>query len=182
MDHVPLIKGIFINSHIESLRALKGDEAVHELQARIGKFDGFNALDDYPVRMEIEVLETVLDLLHYYVDPDERSFEAGRLHFRNFSQTAYGAMILGLAPKTSDGFRMLLLHAGAIARFVFHYTNFSAQELSAREVRIVMENNDYPIDHFRGLFYEWALMWGFPDARVEAEETAPRRYEYTIRW
>lgn len=179
---MPLIKGLFINSHIEWLRSQMGDEAVYELNVRLGKFDGYNALDDYPVREEVRVIETALDIVHEDIDPADRSFEAGRLHFRNFVRTTYGSMVVGLMPRTSEGFKSLLLHAAAIARFVFRNTNFTSEEVGVREVRVTMDHNDYPIDHFRGLLYEWALFWEVQNPVVTAQEEAPRRYVYTVRW
>lgn len=182
MDRTPLIKGMFINSHIEKLRREKGDAAVNELHVRLGKFDDFNSLDDYPVRDEVKVIEIVLELLNDgKVDPNH-TFEAGRLHFRNFAGTTYGAMIMGLFPHTSDGFKSLLLRAPAIARFVLRNTNFTSEDLGENAVRIVMENNDYPIEHFRGLFYEWAIYWGVREPTVHMRETAPKTYEYTVQW
>lgn len=182
MDRTPLIKGMFINSHIERLRREKGDDGVFELQQRIGRFNAFNNFEDYPVSLEIKVIETVYDLLHGPTDPAMKPFEAGRLHFRDFAETFFGKMTMSIAPRTGDGFRSLMLSANYIGRYVFKNTNLSTEKLEDNAVKIIMENNDYHIDHFRGLFYEWALYWGLSNPEVLATETAPKRYEYVIMW
>jgi len=48
-------------------------------------------------------------------------------------------------------------------------------------IKGIMENNDYPLDHFRGLFFEWLLFAG-STGTVAGRETAPRRFEYIIAW
>lgn len=182
MDRTPLIKGMFINSHIERLRREKGEEGVFELQKRIGRYTNFSNFDDYPVALEIQVIETVLDLIGGATDAAQRRFEAGRLHFRNFSETFFGRMTMGIAPRTGDGFKMLMQSTNYIGRYVFKHTNFSTELLGDNAVKVIMENNDYHIDHFRGLFYEWALFWGLSNPDVIATETAPKRFEYVIMW
>jgi hypothetical protein len=58
---------------------------------------------------------------------------------------------------------------------------FESRDLGENTVKVVMENNDYPLDHFRGLFYEWMLYFGLTGA-VIGQETDPNRYEYVMRW
>lgn len=181
-EQTPLIKGMFINSHIEWLRKEKGPAAVDELCMRIGKFTDFDTFADYPVSQEIEVIGHLMELLQGSSDPLTRDFEAGRLHFRNFSETMFGKLTMSIAPRTEEGFKTLMQAANYIGRYVFKYTNFTTEVLGDRSVKVVMENNDYPIDHFRGLFYEWAVFWGLPNPTVTAKETARKRYEYTIEW
>lgn len=182
MDRTPLIKGMFVNSHIEQLRREKGEEGVFLLNSRIGKYDGFNNFEDYPVSLEIKVIDAVLEILHGHEDPKTKDFEAGRLHFRNFANTFFGIMTMNIAPRTGDGFKTLMQGVNYIGRYVFKNTNFSSQIMDGPMVKVCMENNDYHIDHFRGLFYEWALFWGLANPEVKAEETAPKKFEYTITW
>jgi hypothetical protein len=55
------------------------------------------------------------------------------------------------------------------------------EDLADRSVSVVMENNDYPIDHFRGVFYEW-LLFREHKGKVEAEELPGNVYRYIISW
>jgi uncharacterized protein (TIGR02265 family) len=182
MGRTPLIKGMFINSHIERLRREKGAEAVYDLNLHLGIFTGFNNFDDYPVSLEIKVLEFVLESLEGAVPPGEKAFEAGRLHFRDFAETVFGRLTMGIVPRSPEGFRRLMAMANYIGSYVFKNTDFSTRLVGDTAVQVVMENNDYPIDHFRGLFCEWAVFWGLSNPSVTAKETAPKRFEYTVTW
>ncbi len=181
MGKTPLIKGMFISSHIDKLRREKGDAAVAELYKRLGIEKGFNNFEDYPVRQEIEIIETVLELLDGAA-PENKEFEAGRLHFKNFSETFFGKMTISIAPRTSEGFKTIMQGVSLIGRYVFKNTNVSSRLIDESVVKVIMDNNDYSIEHFRGFFYEWAVFWGLVQPEVTAEELAEKRYEYTIRW
>jgi len=164
-------------------RTLKGDEAVIEREFRLGRLLKYDNFSDYPVREEIELLEHILDIIHAdHMDPRERAFEAGRLHYQDFAGTTFGSMVMKTVPHTSVGFKTLLLRANYIARHVFKNTNFFAEDSGTEEVMVTMENNDYAIDHFKGFFYEWARDWGLLFPHVDARETAGKRFEYRIRW
>jgi len=182
MAETPLIKGMFVNSHIRALRVKKGTDGVRELERRYGSPLAFKNLADVPVREEIRILELVLDLLSDVpVPPESRSFEAGRLHFRNFITTPFGKILISAIPKTIAGFHKLLTSTGHIARHVFKNTNFRATHTDSM-ISICMDNSDYPLEHFRGLFFEWMVFWDMPSPSVEATENAPGAYEYTLRW
>lgn len=184
----PLIKGMFVNSHIRRLRNEKGAGAVEELSKRYGKPLVFRNLEEVPVREEIAILEHVFDILHEHdgqaLDPALRSFEAGRLHLQNFLATSFGLILVAAAPKTPAGFKKLMLSAKYIATHVFKNTNLRAYapENDPQSLIIVMENNDYPLNHFKGLFFEWMKLWGLTNPRVDATEPEPRLYQYSLHW
>ena len=182
MRATPLIKGMFINSHVWALRSAKGEEGVAELRRRLGRPISFNNLKDYPVREEVELIEVVHELLYGPSPEETRSFEAGRLHFKNFITTPFGKILMSALPKTSDGFRRLLLSVRHIVKHIFKNTNFASEAKETNKLRIVMENSDYPIDHFRGLFYEWQLYWNLDSPQVKAQELSPGRFEYILSW
>lgn len=184
MDSVtPTIKGIFINSHVKRLAASRGKSSLAELEQRFGRPLRFENLKDYPVRDEVKIIELVLELLGQAPrDPEQLSFEGGRLHFLNFSTTPFGKILMSALPKSPEGFGTMLLKTGVIARHVFKNTKFKGERLGPMSLRITMENNDYPIEHFKGFFTEWMHFWGLKNTSVVAEETAPRRYEYTLSW
>lgn len=99
----PTIKGLFVMSHIRALEERKGREGVVDLMTRYGKSIRFNLLEDVPVRKEVQIIEHVFDILTgRTLPPKERSFEAGKLHFENFSRTQLGSLLLPIfrtAPK-----------------------------------------------------------------------------------
>jgi hypothetical protein len=180
---VPLIKGIFVNSHIKTLRNAKGEKAVAELERIYGRPIAFKNLENVPVREEVKILEIVLDILSEKPPaPEIRAFEAGRLHFRNFITTPFAKILTSAVPKTPEGYRQMLISSGYIARHVFKNTNFRSEPSEPNSLVSIMENNDYPLDHFKGLFYEWMVYWKLRDPSVTAEESAPREYKYTMRW
>jgi uncharacterized protein (TIGR02265 family) len=184
MSHpIPLIKGIFINSHIKRLERKQGKEGILLLEKNLGRELKYANLQDYPVREEVELIEHMLDILHPgLANPETRSFEAGRLHFVDFSCTQFGKVILSAYPKTADGFMQLFKQLGTVAKFVFKNSNFTSKALGITRGLAVMENNDYPIDHFRGFFCAMMEYWKLKGISVEENETAPRRYEYTLSW
>ena len=175
----PTIKGLFVNSHIEAVRRSFGDEGVMELAARIGHAVDYRDLEDVPIRTEVEIIEIANDLLRGEPVPHAtRSFEGGRLHFRNFKGTPLARLTFAIFPRN---FRYLMMHCSTIAERVFKGVRFQSVELSKRHVVVTMDNADYPIDHFRGLFHEWMHDFGCR-GEVTARVLAPRRFEYDLRW
>ncbi len=175
----PTIKGIFVNSHVKAVRTLKGDNGIRALEKLYGKSLDFKNSENVPVRDEVRLIEYALDLLADKPVPiHERSFEAGRLHFRNFTTTPLARIIFSLFRKN---FKLMMMQTENIAGHVFQGVTFSSVDLAPTAVRVVMENNDYPIDHFRGLFYEWMRFSGYAGT-IEGREISPNVYEYTIQW
>ena len=76
---------------------------------------------------------------------------------------------------------MLMINSPSIAGHVFKGVKFYADDLGNNSVKVTMENNDYPISHFQGLFQEWMEFSGLT-GKVDAKESAPNRYEYIINW
>jgi uncharacterized protein (TIGR02265 family) len=178
-DRTPTIKGIFVNSHVEAVRQRLGDEGVAELERRFGGSVQFRSMDDVPVRDEVRLIETSLDLLSEgQHEPSQRAFEAGRLHFRNFSTTPWAKVLFTVFPRN---FKYMIMHASTVAQRVFKGVRFESTELSDRAVRVVMSNNDYPLDHFRGLFQEWMEYFGLTGTTV-AEALEDGQYAYTASW
>jgi len=175
----PTIKGIFVNSHIEAVRRALGEDGVHELQRRAGAPLQFRDLEDVPIREEVRVIELANDILRgERVPEEERAFEGGRLHFRNFSRTPIAKLMFGIFPRN---FRYLMLHCSTIAERVFKGVRFESYEAGPNGVVVVMDNADYALDHFRGLFQEWMDSFGLR-GRVVATSSGPRRFEYHMSW
>lgn len=175
----PTIKGIFVNSHIHTVHTVLGDEGVVRLEAMYGKPIQFKNNDTVPLRDEIAIIECALDLLSSEPVPkQDRAFEAGRLHFRNFTTTPLAQIIFSLF---RTKFKLMMLHAPDIAGHVFQDVKFSSREVSEKSVEVTMENNDYPLDHFRGLFYEWMIFSG-NKGTVTGEKIDETTYRYILSW
>lgn len=175
----PTIKGVFVNSHIQAVRQRLGEEGVAELARRLGHPVSFGNTDDVPVRDEVRIIEHALDLTSpSRIPARSRAFEAGRLHFRNFTTTPWAKILFGLFPRN---LKFMLLHAPTVAERVFKGVTFETHEIGPRAVRIVMGNNDYPLDHFRGLFHEWMHYFGMK-GEVRASLTSHGLYEYEAIW
>ena len=178
-DKTPTIKGIFLNSHVNKVRQEKGEEGVRELENKFGKPVKFSSFEDVLVRDEVRLIELSLDILmNGKVPADKRAFEAGKLHFKNFSKTPLGRIIFS---QFRGNFKLMMVNAPSIAGHVFKGVRFFSEERGPKEVVVMMENNDYPIEHFRGLFQEWMDFSGLTGT-VESKEIAPNRYEYIMRW
>jgi len=171
----PTIKGIFVISHVRALARAKGENAIHELVERCGRRVRFKNTDDVPVRVEVLIIENVLDMLAgKRIPPGRREFEAGRLHFKNFAETPLGRMVLLFK------FKSALMRAPWIAKRVFRGMEFSSKEMGRKMIQVTMGNNDYPLEHFQGFFKAWmqhAKLRGTVRAKELGEE-----YIYTLKW
>jgi len=175
----PTIKGIFVNSHIKVVLKQQGEPGVRELERRCGKALNFRNSENILIAEEVMILEHALDILSQVPIPSSaRAFEAGRLHFRNFTTTPLARIIFSLFRKD---FKLMMMQAHNIAGHVFQGVAFITEDLGPRAIKVITDNNDYPIDHFKGLFFEWLHYAGYKGS-VEATETIPHRFEYTIRW
>ena len=175
----PTIKGIFVNSHIQMVRRELGEAGVRQLEERMGMPLRFRSTEDVPVRDEVRLIEHALDLTSRETfTGNARAFEAGRLHFRNFTTTPWAKVLFTLFPRN---FRFMTLHAKTVAERVFSGVRFASEDLGEHTVRVTMENADYPIEHFRGLFQEWMTFFGY-QGMVDARRLGSQRFEYTMHW
>lgn len=175
----PTIKGIFVNSHIKIVLQKKGKRGIKRLEALYGRPLQFRNFQNVPVREEVKIIEAALKVLSDHLIPESHlAFEAGRLHFRDFTTTPLAQIIFSVFRKR---FKQLMLHSKNIAGHVFQGVRFFSQEMGPKSVKVIMENNDYPIDHFQGLFQEWMDFAGLKGT-VVGSQTEPNRYEYTMNW
>jgi uncharacterized protein (TIGR02265 family) len=164
----PTIKGMFVNSHVEALRAKLGDAAIVELERRLGRSVRFKSFDAVPVREEVRLIESALDILHRdTLSGSKRTAAAGRLHFTNFAETALGSALMHSLPHTRNSFKTLLRTAPSIARTVFSDIEFACTE-HEDHLAVSINRQDYPLEHFQGFFEEWLHYWGLPGS-VRAE-------------
>ena len=75
----------------------------------------------------------------------------------------------------------MMLQTHNIAGHVFRGVKFTSYDLGGNSVKVIMENNDYPLDHFRGLFQEWMDYMGCR-GKVVAKNSSKNTYKYTMRW
>ncbi|MBI4249997.1 DUF2378 family protein [Candidatus Uhrbacteria bacterium] len=175
---IPTIKGLFVMSHIRALRASHGQQAVQDLERRYGKSIAFAPFEEVPVREEVAILEHIIAITTSSLASDQRAYEAGRLHFRNFTETPFGRIIFS---QFRTQFKRLMMNAGYVAGHVFRNVQFSSREGGSTSVIVTIRNNDYPIDHFRGLFQAWMEYAGLRGT-VRAREIPPDGYEYLMTW
>jgi uncharacterized protein (TIGR02265 family) len=175
----PTIKGLFVMSHVRALEEKKGRDGIVELLTRYGKPIHFGAFDNVPLREEVAIIEHSLDILTEDTIPlEKREFEAGKLHFENFSHTELGGLVL---PLFRSNVRAFFMNANHIAGYVFKGVRFVSTERGPGDIRIIMENNDYPLAHFAG-FFQGVLDYGSLDGRVQGEDMGDGRYAYDITW
>ena len=68
----PLIKGVFVSSHVKALEAAKGPEGLAQLEKLYGKPLNFSSLQDVPVRDEVRLIECTLAIMHPEIPEAER--------------------------------------------------------------------------------------------------------------
>lgn len=175
----PTIKGIFVNSHIRAVEKRHGAAGRARLETLVGRPLAFGASEDVPVSLEVRVIEAAVELLvDHPVAADEVAFEAGCLHYRNFKGTPWAKVIFGMFPRD---FAFMVLHSPVIAEKVFKGVGFQATQLAPKTLKLVMDNADYPLDHFKGFFQEWMRDYGLVGTCI-GQATAERRYEYVMTW
>jgi uncharacterized protein (TIGR02265 family) len=175
----PTIRGIFVNSHVDAVRKAKGEEGARLLEERFGRSTKFGMMEPVSVLDEVRIIDLALDILHDKPIPeDQRDYEAGRLHFRNFSLTPLGEFLLSFF---KDDFKSVMLRAPSIANHIFNGITFFSRELGPSVVAVTMSNSGYPPEHFRGLFSEWMHYSGY-QGRVELTRLEHGDLEYTMRW
>lgn len=170
----PTIKGLFVNSHLKFLKKQKGQEAVLELQRRVGKPLKFGNLQNVPVEDEIKIIDCIVDILQGDMPAQKRAYEAGRLHFRNFLRTSVAKFIYAQS-KVSP--KLVFLMAGKIAAQIFKGLEFQSEGIGKQTVKITIKQNPYPLEHFQGFFQEWLSALGYLGT-VTAEQTESAVSEY----
>lgn len=177
---IPTIRGMFIKSHCDAVRRAKGEAGVAELEKRYGQPLCFRHFDSVPVHEEVKIIEYALDILEprIFSSENERAFEAGRLHFRNFTSTIFAKLLLSSLPKD---FKLFMMKTKYIAPRIFRNVRFESVDTGKNSVQVIMYNNDYPVEHFQGLFYEWMIFFGL-SGQVDAKKRDDDAYEYTMRW
>lgn len=175
----PTIKGIFVNSHIKALRAQKGEAAVKELERRFGKPLTFSNSENVLIADEVLILRHCVALQSDTpVAPEHLEEAAGTLHFQNFSTTPLAKIIL---PFFKQNFKALMLNSPNIAGHVFQGVDFESKELGEKKVQVIMRNNDYHIDHFKGLFTAW-MKYSNLSGTVTPSDLGNGVYQYVIEW
>ena len=112
---IPTIKGIFVNSQINSVKREKGEEGLKELEKRFGSIK-FNNIEDVPVSEEVRLIECALQIINEDSIPEkDMAFEAGRLHFKNFSTTPLAKLTFGVL----TNLKYILLHSKYIIQYFF---------------------------------------------------------------
>lgn len=176
---LPTIRGIFVNSHINAVRQIKGDDGVRELEERYGKPIRFGNAERVPVREEVKIIEIAFQILSEIpATAEQLSFEAGRFHFRNFITTPLGRFVFGFF---KNNFKNVMLRSPSVAEQIFEGIEFSAQDLGLTSVKITIGNNDYPLGHFKGIFHEW-MHQSIGQGSIQACETADGKFEYVMSW
>jgi uncharacterized protein (TIGR02265 family) len=179
MTTEPTIRGVFVKSHIRALEKERGPKAVDELRSRFMGSIEFSNTEQVPVRTEVALLEKIVEILAGHELPQkERELEAGKLHFRNFTTTPLWSIVTSMF---GPNIKSLLMQSSTIAGRVFHGVEFVSEDVAERSVRIMLRNNDYPIEHFQGFFEEWLKQSGV-SGYVEAYRRSDSAYEYVIAW
>ena len=174
----PTIKGIFVNSHLNKVRRDLGEDGVKKMEKMLGRPVRFRNSEDVPIAYEIEVIETALEILSGGTIPSENlSFEAGRFHFKNFSNTPLGRMLFSVFKDQE----MVLLKSKYVAQYVFKGVSFNSKKMAEGRIMVSMEGGQYPLEHFRGFFSEWMSYAGYIP-RVQADKAGPETYIYILDW
>ena len=174
----PTIKGIYIKSHVDAVKRAKGDGGLTLLAQKFGKPIDFKNSDAISIRDEVHLLECVTEILSPApLTKEQLSFQAGRQHFTDFLTTPYAKIIF---PYFQNQFKVVMMQIHNIASHIFQGVDFTSIALGDTAVKVIMKNNEYPIEHFRGLFQSWMEYSGLHGTVEQAQ--VGQIYEYTMRW
>jgi len=177
MGDSPLIRSTFVRNHVRALERERGEAGVGELARRFGSLS-FLSARYVPVSEESRMLECIVEMTKPGLDEQELAREAGRLHFKNFSESSLYRIITTVF---GDDMKLLLLQGGAIAKRVFRGIEVRSENLGERVVRITFFGLDIPLEHFEGFFEAWMKHSGFAGT-VSASAPGTGIYEYTLAW
>jgi|SRR3989338_7605559 len=179
--NTPTIKGIFVNSHIKAVSGKLGETGRAKLEKLFGDSIVFRNSDNVPIRDEVKLIECAVTVLSGdRVSKNNLEYEAGRLHFADFTTTPLAKILFSIFRKN---FKLMMLQTKNIAGHVFQGIKFSSYDLGGNNVKVMMENNDYPLDHFRGLFQAWMEYAGLKGKVVgKINKSKSSTYEYIMTW
>lgn len=175
----PMIRGKYVRCHLKYIEAECNPETVRTLRERFaGKLD-FRRNDFVPIWMDNEILEAAARCLKGNDLPRQQlAYEAGRLHYRAFSETIMWQVLTRLFGKN---LRLLLQQSPLITARIYRGTQFSSESYGERSGRITIINQGYPLEHFRGFFEEYLHERGF-NGYADGQEFEKDRIAYNISW
>lgn len=174
----PTIKGLYVNGHVDLLRAEKGEEAVLMLKDRLNFSIDFKDDDDVFVGDEEKLIDECLRILRPDISEDQFHVESGKFHFTNWAKTPWSKQLFALLP---PDFKYMMLHLDIMSIKVFKNYPFKGVDLGPTQVKITTKNDYYNLDHWRGVYMAWLEAFGLKGS-VLAEVTAPHEYAYTLTW
>jgi uncharacterized protein (TIGR02265 family) len=174
----PTIKGLYVNGHVDLLRAEKGEEAVKLLKERLGFPIDYKEDDDVFVGDEEKLIDECLRILKPGISEDEFDVQSGIFHFTNWAKTPWSKQLFSLLP---PDFKYMMLHLSVISLKIFKNYTFEGEELGPTKVKIITKNDYYKLNHWKGIYTAWLAAFGLKGT-VEAEAVAPHEYSYVITW
>jgi uncharacterized protein (TIGR02265 family) len=180
MDQLPkpTIKGIFVNSHIDMLRASGGEEAVLKLKELVGFPIDYKEDDDVFLGDEEKLIDSLVIMENPNISGDKLHFESGKLHFTNWTKTPWSKQLFSLLP---PDFKYMMLHLNVIIIKVFQNFTFESEELGEKKVKVSANNNYYNVQHWVGLFQAWMDMFGLKGV-VTGEKTGEHSCTFIFEW
>ncbi len=173
------IKGIFVRQHIKAIKKHKGSEGLKLLEQKFGKPLTIKNSDNVPIADEVKLLEAATIILHpKKYSQQELDYEAGKLHFINFSQSPIGRILFF---SFNRNIKRILLHSNNITAHIMKGILFSAKSTGKKSILIMIGSNGYPLHHFRGFFEEW-FTFSKVKGTVKATFQEPASHMYELDW
>lgn len=155
----PTIKGIFVTAHVRAVRKSLGEEGVRRLEQTYGAPLSFGLGDPVLLKDEARLLECAVNLLaQKEIPPEVCSYEAGRLHFKNFRSTPLGRIVF---PYFRRRTKHIFLRPRLITGYIFTGIEFRTKEIAPDLIRLRISNCGYPLAHWRGFFDAWLTHCGY---------------------
>lgn len=170
------VKGVFLKSLVETVRAKKGNEGVKQLEKEFGSLD-FSAFQNYPLTEQAR-LNKAASIVLFGSHTPEAEYEFGRLSFKTYADSIIGKTMFSLI---GDDPLKVASALPKILNMVTSGLDIEVKAVGPIKVSLRMKNLPFHIKHYEGCCAAAAEHFGHT-AVIESKVWGKNDYEYIVEW